>query len=164
MNTYGGGASVPWTGLLRKGAYPMSWLPKKHVVVPIDLSEFSLKALEVARQLVDDPSNLHIVHVLRDMSAMEPGVVWGDVDDESRRRHAEQAIRSRLGADDFEKSDVVILFGNPANQIAKYAEKLSCELIVIHSHGRTGASHLLIGSVAERVVRHAHCPVLVLRD
>ncbi|MDK2970828.1 MAG: hypothetical protein PWP23_583 [Candidatus Sumerlaeota bacterium] len=142
----------------------MSWLPKKNVVVPIDLSEFSLSALDASMEFVEDTSHLHIVHVLREMSPMEPGVVWGEIDDESRRVHAEQAIRKRLADPKFDKIEIHILVGNPPNQIARFAQEVDADLIVIHSHGRTGAAHLLIGSVAERVVRHAHCPVLVIRD
>jgi nucleotide-binding universal stress UspA family protein len=55
------------------------------------------------------------------------------------------------------------LLGEPAHGIADYAQDKKAELIVIPSHGRTGITRLLIGSVAERVVRLAHCPVLVLR-
>ncbi|MBX3729468.1 MAG: universal stress protein [Candidatus Sumerlaeia bacterium] len=142
----------------------MAWFPKKMVVVPIDLSDFSLMALDVALDFVEDASHLHVIHVLREMSPMEPGVVWGEIDDTSRRIHAEEAIRTRLADPKYNGIVIHILFGNPGNQIARYAEQRAADLIVIHSHGRTGAAHLLIGSVAERVVRHAHCPVLVIRD
>ena len=52
----------------------------------------------------------------------------------------------------------------PATEIAKYAEEHHTDLIVLPSHGRTGLARLMIGSVAERVVRLAHCPVLVIRE
>lgn len=142
----------------------MNWLPRKNVVVPTDLSEFSLSVLDIALQLVEDASQVHLVYVLRDMSAMEPGIVWGEVDDESRRRHAEEAIRKRLTDPKYAKLNLVILFGTPSMQIARHAQKIGADLIVIHSHGRTGPAHLLIGSVTERVVRLAPCPVLVIRD
>ena len=54
-------------------------------------------------------------------------------------------------------------FGDPGHQIAQYAEEAKADLIVLPSHGRSGLQRLLIGSVAERVVRHAPCPVLVVR-
>jgi nucleotide-binding universal stress UspA family protein len=52
---------------------------------------------------------------------------------------------------------------SPAEEIADYARDASIELIVVGTHGRTGVSHLLVGSVAERVVRTAPCPVLTVR-
>ena len=63
----------------------------------------------------------------------------------------------------FEKVDFQVRFGDPGREIAAFAEKLHAELIVMPSHGRTGLSRSLIGSVAERVVRLAHCPVLILK-
>ena len=59
------------------------------------------------------------------------------------------------------KIDVEI--GDPGHRIADVAAKLGADLIVMPSHGRTGIERMLIGSVAERVLRLAHCPVLVLR-
>ncbi len=56
-----------------------------------------------------------------------------------------------------------ILEGDPGHEIVKLADTLKADLIVMPSHGRTGLAHVLIGSVAERVIRLAHCPVLVLR-
>ena len=56
-----------------------------------------------------------------------------------------------------------IEFGDAGYRIADHAKQLNADLIVMPSHGRSGITRLLIGSVAERVVRLAHCPVLVLR-
>jgi nucleotide-binding universal stress UspA family protein len=55
-----------------------------------------------------------------------------------------------------------VISGQPFSEICRVAEQEQAELIVLGSHGRTGVSHVLLGSVAERVVRHAHCPVLVV--
>ena len=59
---------------------------------------------------------------------------------------------------------VNVAFGDPGDEITKHAETVHADLIVMPSHGRTGLKRLLIGSVAERVVRLAQCPVLVLRS
>jgi len=142
----------------------MNWLPKKSLVVPVDLSEFSMQALDVALQLVDDSAAIHIVHVLTPVSPMEPGVVWGDVDEESRRRHAATSIQRAVADRGLHAATISILVGSPAHRIAEYASEADAELIVLPSHGRTGAMHMLIGSTAERAVRFAHCPVLVLRN
>ena len=141
----------------------MSWLPKKNVVVPIDFSDESFRALQAARNLVEGPSGLHVIHVLPALEPAEPGVIWQTVDDESRRRHAEQALRERMGNSKFAGVEVYIAIGDPGHEIADYGQRVGAELIVLPSHGRTGLKRLLIGSTAERVVRLAHCPVLVLR-
>jgi nucleotide-binding universal stress UspA family protein len=57
----------------------------------------------------------------------------------------------------------VVIGKNTAEKIAQYAQKHNIDLIVIASHGRTGIRHALLGSVAEKVIRTVHCPVLVLR-
>ena len=142
----------------------MSWLPKKSVVVPIDFSDEAFAALDVALGLVAGTADLHLIHVLPEMEVNDPGVVWATVDDSSRRRHAEQALRDRLKDAKYQGVDIAIEFGDPSREIAELSKKLGADLIVLSSHGRTGLKRLLIGSVAERVVRLAPCPVLVLRQ
>lgn len=141
----------------------MAWLPKQTVVVPVDFSDESIAALDTAMELVADASHVHVIHVLPALEAAEPGVIWNSIDDNSRRRHAEQALRERLTDAKFQRLNLHIAFGDPGHGIADFAEQLKAELIVLPSHGRRGLSRLLIGSTAERVVRMAHCPVLVLR-
>jgi nucleotide-binding universal stress UspA family protein len=145
------------------GAESMSWLPKKCVVVPFDFSEQSAKALEAACEIVEDAAHLHVIHVLPKLTVAEPGVVWTSTDDEARIRHAEKAFREGFAASPFCKGDFHVRIGDPGSEIAKFAEQLQADLIVIPSHGRSGIPRVLIGSVAERVLRLAHCPVLVLR-
>ena len=67
-------------------------------------------------------------------------------------------------ADDAHKDlNFTALFGDPGYEIGRFAEEKNAGLVVISSHGRQGISRLLLGSVAERVVRLSPCPVLVLR-
>jgi len=141
----------------------VSWLPKKSVVVPVDFSDESFAAVDTALTLVDNPQHVHVVHVLAEIVATEPGVVWEVVDDESRRQHAEAAMRERLDAPRYEGIRIHIDFGDPGHQIADFASNVDADLIILPSHGRRGLARLMIGSVAERVVRLAHCPVLVLK-
>ena len=57
-----------------------------------------------------------------------------------------------------------LVMGDPATEIVRIAEEEQAELIVLGTHGRTGLSRILMGSVAEAVVRHAPCPVLIYRE
>jgi nucleotide-binding universal stress UspA family protein len=133
-------------------------------VVPFDFSDESLAALDTALELAPPGAQVLVIHVLPELEANEPGVVWGTVDRTSRTRHAEQALRERLGQDRSGRVQFTIEFGDPGHEIAAFAARQQAGLIVLPSHGRTGLKRLLIGSVAERVVRLASCPVLVLKN
>jgi nucleotide-binding universal stress UspA family protein len=141
----------------------MTYFPKRLVVVPVDFSKESLAAVEVGLALVDSPQHLHLVHVLIDITPLEAGEVWGVVDPQSRIEQANKLLHEKLIGPQYQGVQTAVLLGEPAHSIANYAQEKHAELIVIPSHGRTGITRLLIGSVAERVVRLAHCPVLVLR-
>jgi nucleotide-binding universal stress UspA family protein len=106
---------------------------------------------------------LHIVHVLIDITPLEAGEVWGVVDPQSRLEQMHKVLDEKLADAKYAGVQKVVLLGDPAHAIADYAKEKGAQLIVIPSHGRTGITRLLIGSTAERVVRLAHCPVLVLR-
>jgi nucleotide-binding universal stress UspA family protein len=142
----------------------MSWIPKRNVVVPVDFSDESCAAVDTALELVDSPSALHVIHVLPELLAAEPGMIWDAVDDNSRRNHAVEALKTRFADEKYAGADLAIAFGDPGHEIADFAKSRNAELIVLPSHGRRGISRVLLGSVAERVVRMSHCPVLVLRS
>lgn len=141
----------------------MAWFPKRNVVVPVDFSPESLHAVEVGLQLVDQPAHLHVIHVVIDITPLEAGEVWGVIDPQARIEQMEKLLRQKLADAKYAGVQVTVLLGEPAHAIAQYAQDKHVDLIVVPSHGRTGLTRLLIGSVAERVVRLAHCPVLVLR-
>jgi len=141
----------------------MSWLPRKTIVVPIDFSVDSFTALTISQELIDNPRHLHLIHVLPIITPNEPGVIWEMIDDQSRAVHAEEALQAKLADRGAEGSQIVIRFGDPGHQITDYAQEIHADLIVLSSHGQTGLTRLLLGSVAEKVVRLAHCPVLVLK-
>jgi len=141
----------------------MTYFPKRTVLVPVDFSPESLAAIDVGLQLVDDPAHLHIVHVMIDITPLEAGEVWGVIDPQARVGQIEKLLKEKLTDDKYQGLQIAVVLGEPAHGIANYAQEKHAELIVIPSHGRTGITRLLIGSVAERVVRLAHCPVLVLR-
>lgn len=142
----------------------MNWLPRNTVVVPIDFSKGSFAALATAQEMVADPTHLRLIHVLPILEPADPGVIWATIDDDSRSEHAADALRKELDARGAAGLQIVIRFGDPGREIAQYAEQVDAGLIIVSSHGQSALKHLLIGSVAERVVRLAHCPVLVLRE
>jgi nucleotide-binding universal stress UspA family protein len=141
----------------------MGWLPKKTVIVPIDFSDESFEALRLGAEFVGERGTLHAVHVLPELSPMEPGVIWHTVDDQSRSRHAQEAIEKRIDETGVKGVSITVGFGDPAREITHFAEKMKADLIVLPSKGRGGALRVLLGSVAERVIHLAHCPVLVLK-
>jgi nucleotide-binding universal stress UspA family protein len=75
------------------------------------------------------------------------------------QRHLAEFL-ARLG---LSAAQGVVRLGDPGLDITEYADEIQSDLIVIPSHGYHGVKRFLLGSVAERVIRHAHCPVLVLR-
>jgi len=80
-----------------------------------------------------------------------------------------QAAKSELHTlrrtvDDEVPSEAVLRVGNPHVEIIEAAEELGIDLIILSTHGRTGLAHVFLGSTAERVVRHAGCPVLIVRE
>lgn len=141
----------------------MSWLPRRIVVVPIDFSDDSFAALDTAVEMVDNSADLRIVHVLPELEPTEPGVIWHTIDDTGREEHAAKALEAELLKRGHEGLNIHVCFGDPGHAIATYAEELDAGLIVLPSRGKTALKRLLLGSVAERVVRLSHCPVLVLK-
>ena len=141
----------------------MPWLPKKSVVVPVDFSDASKAAVDLALELVDSPEDLHVIHVSPSIFPTEIGYAWETLDEKQYLEAAEKALRKWLADPKFAGADLLVKMGNPGLEIANHAQDVLAELIVIPSHGRTGIQRLLLGSVAERVVRLADCPVLVLK-
>tara|TARA_R110002096_G_scaffold84702_1_gene195401 strand:+ start:1007 stop:1432 length:426 start_codon:yes stop_codon:yes gene_type:complete len=139
----------------------MSWPNRKSILVPIDFSDASFRALDEALTMVGDPSQVHAIHVLPDLDS-ELAFMRETFDLEGREVRAETAIRERLG-EKLLGVQVLVRTGVAGDVIASVAEELGCDLIVIPSHGRSGISRFFLGSVAERVLRRATCPVLVLR-
>jgi nucleotide-binding universal stress UspA family protein len=141
----------------------MSWLVDKPVVVPFDFSEHSETALQRARSLVEKPEQLHVLHVLPFLIPTEPGVVWATIDDAQRIQHALENLREAVQKLNIGNVELEVRLGDPGQIACDRAEELGAELIVVGSHGRTGLTRMLLGSVAERVVRLAHCQVLVVK-
>lgn len=142
----------------------MSWLSKPPIVVPYDFSAEARDAVLKAIDLLGDASGVHVVHVLGELSQGEPGEVWHTVDTGTRTQHATKAIQKELADSKFAGVQVKIAFGDPGHKITEYAAKIGATAIVIPSHGRSQLMRILLGSVADRVVRLAKCPVIILRS
>jgi universal stress protein A len=131
------------------------------VLFPVDFSDYSKKCLETAEGLLgkDHPKELHFLHVLRTPTDF---AVWqGNPLQEVSRWLGDVSQSFQHGGKAVRKT--CVLTGHPATAICQYAAEHNCDAIVMATHGRTGLRHMLIGSTAEQVVRHAPCPVLTLR-
>lgn len=135
----------------------------KSVVVPVDFSDQSLAAVDVALDLASEPEGVSVVHVLPDISVAAPGMIWDSIDDEGRCRHAREALQENLNAPKYRGIRLECTIGDPGICITNVATRATADLIVMPSHGRRGLKRLLLGSVAERVLRLADCDVLILK-
>jgi nucleotide-binding universal stress UspA family protein len=141
----------------------VSWLTDRKIVVPFDYSNESQGAVDVALELAPSMDNITVVHVSVKWHMISPTAPSTEISEDARRDHLANSFREQLPGPKYAGLKFEVLFGDPGHEIANYAKDIGAGLIVMPSTGRTGFEHLLIGSVAERVVRFAHCPVLVLR-
>jgi nucleotide-binding universal stress UspA family protein len=141
----------------------MSWFENKTLVVPIDLSDPSISALDEALAMADSPARIHIIHVLHDSLGVGPEFGLSVIDLEVQIRETTQALHDRFHGPRYEGLTIHVCYGDPGIEITQYAEEIKADAIIMPSHGRRGLKRLLIGSVAERVVRLSHCPVFVLK-
>jgi len=138
----------------------------RRMLVPIDFSPPSRAALAFARPLVEKfQAELHLVHVfaadypLASMAALP--LVVPQIEVERRvRSHLQSAAKRETAI--IRRENVHARKGRPFQEICRLARELRVDLIVTATRGRTGLKHLALGSTAERVVRHAPCPVLVV--
>lgn len=148
-------------------AFGEAW-HRSGIVVASDLSPASESALGVAAQLSRLYSTpLTLAHVYDpDLPYPEPGSIreaFGSPDDvrAALQERVDGALKKRLG--DLAARADVLPHARPADAICDFLEERKSELLVIATHGRTGLKRIGLGSVAERVVRHAPCPVLTVR-
>jgi nucleotide-binding universal stress UspA family protein len=141
----------------------MSWLPRKSVVVPVDFSEYSLVAIRTALEFVQSPSDVHVIHVIIPLDMISTGEMWVAEDVASRKGASVEYLNKYLHENGLTGITAVVHEGDPGLQIGAYAKSIGADLIVIPSHGRHGFERMLLGSVAERVLRHADCQILMLR-
>jgi nucleotide-binding universal stress UspA family protein len=147
-------------------------LPIDRILAPTDFSKHSEAAVRTACELAHRlGAELHLLHVLSDVvvpagpdpmliSSMPPEY-YREVESQAR-----QTLDSLCPGDWPLPSKVVteVRWGDAVDEIHAYASEKAIDLIVVATHGRTGLAHVLLGSVAERIVREAPCPVLTIRD
>jgi nucleotide-binding universal stress UspA family protein len=140
----------------------------QHILVPTDFSEYADYALdyaiELAKVLQAHLTVLHVFHLSPLALGEAPPAVLADTlaAMEANVQHQTQMALARVQEAGLQ-GDSAIVEGIPFQVIINTAESMDVDLIVMGTHGRTGLTHALMGSVAEKVVRLAPCPVLVTR-
>jgi len=142
----------------------------RHILVPVDFSDTSKKAIQYAVPFgAAFDAEVLLLHVMQPYSVpVELGYMppqWAESQREfvkSARDELDKLCAREIGA--RARSQVQVREGVPWQEIIAAARETCADLIILATHGRTGLRHVLLGSVAERVVRHAPCPVLVVRE
>lgn len=138
--------------------------PKQQImVVPVDFSSDSVGAIRGGLDRVEQPSGLHVVHVLMPLDYASPGVMFGTISDATREKAVRENLDKILKNIGVSGVTVSVPVGDPGLKITDYARDIDADLIIVPSHGFHGVKRFLLGSTAERIIRHAHCSVLVLR-
>lgn len=140
----------------------------QRILVPIDFSEHAEPVIDWAAHLAEEHGSevvlLHAYHVPVEFQQAEgaylPAEFWTAVQDDARRSLERYGDRLRARGIPVQE---VTREGYPATVIEDEVERQSADLVVIGSHGRSGLRHLLLGSIAERVVQKVRCPVLTVK-
>lgn len=133
------------------------------IIFPTDLSPLSNDALKLATSLARDTgAKLIIVHVEEPATAYGGGEAFSAAPPTHQEQLAEK-LRQVTAPDPAVPVEHRLLTGDPAAALVRLAEEENADYIVMATHGRRGLSRLLMGSVAEAVVRRAPCPVLTLK-
>jgi len=135
----------------------------KKILYPTDFSTMGQTALEMATSLARDRgASLIIAHVEEPPMAYGGGELYYGIEEPSREEIKRMLVEV-VPADPTVPYEHRLMIGSPATAIIEMARREKAELIVMASHGRTGLTRFLMGSVAEDVVRKAECPVLVVK-
>ena len=141
----------------------------QRILVPLDFSDSAESILAWAGHLAEEHGStvmlLHVYHLPVEFQQLEgaylPPDFWANVKSEAEQKLDEHAATLRTTGVTVECH---VREGYPATVIVDEADTLRCDLIVIGTHGHSGLKHLLLGSIAERVVQKAPCPVLTVKS
>jgi nucleotide-binding universal stress UspA family protein len=142
----------------------MTWTIEKTILVPFDFSEPSHAAIDKALEIAAQSSQVHVLHVLPPFVPLAPEgipIEWSD--DRLRIEQAQKHLEKELEDRRYQGVVCEVLIGDPGTECADRAERLNADLIVVPSHGKSGLTRFLLGSVTERIVRLSKRPVLVLK-
>ena len=150
------------------GKFSRPALAFRKILVPIDFSECSIRGLAYAKALAQQfGSTLLLFHSIR-LEYYAASDEYARYDLPLLMRQAEKTAKEQMRdltrKTDWEglKVETMLEVGHPGQEICDRAKDRGADLIVTSTHGTTGLKHILLGSTAEYVVRHAHCPVLVV--
>ena len=135
------------------------------ILVPFDFSQQCLDAIRHALTIASDTGSIHVVHIIDDFYPSYAAIRYPKVVEEKQRilhmwKMTEQIESAGI---DCKRVSLHCELGNPGFEIVECAKRLAADLIVIPSHGRSGVTRWLLGSVAERVAQLSRCPVLILK-
>jgi universal stress protein A len=137
----------------------------KKILCPVDFSEPSYKGLDFAVDLAKlfqaELVVLHVLQVLPPRYTFEVPEFEGIMHNESEQQLKDDVA---MRVPSTIKTKILVGHGNAAKQIIEIAKEEDADLIAIATQGHSGWEHLVMGSVAEKVVRHAHCPVFAVRE
>lgn len=132
------------------------------ILFPTDFSEAAEKALDVARSLArDHQAKLVLVHTVSTLPTVD--VYIPDNELETLRTEARGHLNALAARVTDVPVEIQVPFGEPGATIVSLARMLSADLIIMGTNGRSGLTRMLLGSVAEYVLRHAPCPVLTIK-
>jgi len=155
---------------IRELKEPITIESPKRILVPIDFSDHSLKALEYAKEIAEIfDSRLQLLHVIEEtfhpaFSLSGKSSVFDlipDIEEKTRNKMKQIAKEAKGPKVDY---NIYINGGRVASNIIRFAENKSSNLIIISTHGLTGIEHLVMGSVTEKVIRFANCPVFTIKS
>lgn len=145
-----------------------SLLHIRRILVPVDFSPPSKKALRYALSFAEQfGARITVMHVLDEPS---PELAFEPLEKkrlmQSSREAAEKKMKQLMASDDTKVSVYkgLVSSGRAYQEITEAARRQKVDLIVLATHGWTGLKHVVMGSTAEKVIRHAPCPVLVVRE
>lgn len=137
----------------------------KTILVPTDFSPYSEAALKLATILArDSGARLLIVHVSEPRPAYTVAGVFASLPAGNEFSASNEQLQKVVPTDPQIAFEHRMIIGSPAEEIVKCAAAEQADMIVIGTHGRSGVLRLLLGSVAESVLRHATCPVLSIKS
>lgn len=143
----------------------------KKILVPLDGSPLAENALTVALQLAKTESIvIHLIRAVREEIAIAPSPVGSPTIRRPHRTLSQitesgyEYLNQFKGPDEDRSIITEVSFGDPAELILNTAVEKECDMIIMSTHGRSGLNRWLYGSVTEKVLRHADCPVLAVRS